>query len=62
MLGYSFEITGLNNRFEDFIKKYDELLNSELLKSKNCNSLLKEITNLEHNALNNSQYVCREAT
>ena len=29
----------LNNRFEDFIKKYNEP-NSELLISKNCNSLL----------------------
>ena len=45
------KLNGLNNRFDDFIKKYDEL-NSELLISKNCNSLLlKRITNLEHNAL-----------
>ena len=36
-------------------------LNSELLIPENCNSLmLKHITNLEHNALNNSHYVCRE--
>ena len=54
------KLNGLNNRFEDFIKKYDEL-NSELLISKNCNSLLlKRITNLERNALNNAQYVRRE--
>ena len=33
------KLNGLNNRFDDFIKKYDEL-NSELLISKNCNSLL----------------------
>ena len=53
-------LNGLNNRFDDFIKKYDEL-NSELLISKNCNSLLlKRITNLERNALNNVQYVRRE--
>ena len=53
-------LNGLNNRFDDFIKKYDEL-NSELLISKNCNSLLlKRITNLERNALNNVRYVCRE--
>ena len=30
-------LNGLNNRLDDFIKKYDEL-NSELLISKNCNS------------------------
>ena len=54
------KLNGLNNRFEDFIKKYDEL-NSELLISKNCNSLLlKRITNLECNALNNAKYVRRE--
>ena len=45
------KLNSLNNRFDDFIKKYDEL-NSELLISKNCNSLLlKLITNLERNAL-----------
>ena len=54
------KLNGLNNRFDDFIKKYDEL-NSELLISKNCNSLLlKRITNLERNALNNAQYVRRK--
>ena len=54
------KLNGLNNWFGDFIKKYDKL-NSELLISKNCNSLLlKRITNLECNALNNAQYVCRE--
>ena len=54
------KLNGLNNRFEDFIKKYDELY-SELLISRNCNSLLlKRITNLERNALNNVQYVRRE--
>ena len=54
------KLNGLNNRFEDFIKKYDEL-HSELLISRNCNSLLlKLITNLERSALNNTQYVCRE--
>ena len=51
---------GLNSRFKDFIKKYYKL-NSELLISKNCNPLLlKRITNLGHNALNYTQYVCRE--
>ena len=54
------KLNGLNNWFEDFIKKYDEL-HSELLIQKNCNFLLlKRITNLECNALNNAQYVCRE--
>ena len=54
------KLNGLNNRFEDFIKKYDEL-HSELLISRNCNSLLlKRITNLERNALNNAQYVRME--
>ena len=58
--GITDKLNGLNNRFEDFIKKYNEL-NSELLISKNCNSqLLKRISNLEHSALNNAQYVCRE--
>ena len=54
------KVNGLNNRFEDFIKKYDEL-HYELLISKNCNSLLlKRITNLEGNALNNAHHVLRE--
>ena len=54
------KLNGLNSRFEDFIKKYDKL-HSELLISKNCNSLLlKRITNLERNTLNNAQYVRRE--
>ena len=54
------KLNGLNSRFEDFIKKYNEL-NSELLISKNCNSqLLKQITSLECNALNNAQYVRKE--
>ena len=54
------KLNGLNNRFDDFIKKYDEL-NSELLISKSCHSLLlKQITNLERNALNNAQSVRRE--
>ena len=53
-------LNGLNNRFKDLIKKYDKL-NSKLLISKNCNSLLlKRVVNLERNALNTAQYVCRE--
>ena len=43
------KLNGLNNRFEDFIKKCDGL-HPELLISKTCNSLLlKRITNLERN-------------
>ena len=54
------KLNGLNSPLEDFIKKYDTL-NFELLISKNFNSLLlKRITNLERNALNNAQYVRRE--
>ena len=54
------KLNSLNSRFEYFIKK-DDKLNSELLISKNCISLLlKRITNLECNALNNAQYVRRE--
>ena len=45
---------------KDLIKKYDKL-NSELLISKNSNSLLlKRIANLERNALNTAQYFRRE--
>ena len=54
------KLNGLNSRFEDFIKNHDKV-NSELLISKNCNSLLlKRVTNLERNALTNAQYVHRE--
>ena len=46
--------------FRDFIEKYD-ILYSELLVSKNCNSLiLNRIINLKMNALNNVQYIRRE--
>ena len=54
------ELNVLNNRFQDFVKKYNKI-NSELLILKNCNSLLlKRVTNLERNALNNAQYIRRE--
>ena len=54
------KLNGLKSRFEDFIKKCDKI-NSELVISKNCNFLLlKRITNLERNTLNNAQYVRRE--
>ena len=49
-----------NSRFQDFVKKYNKI-NSELLILKNCNSLLlKRVTNLKRNALNNAQYIRRE--
>ena len=54
------KLNSLNSRFEYFIKK-DNKLNSELIISKNCISLLlKRITNLECNTLNDAQYVRRE--
>ena len=49
------QLNGINSRFKDFIKKYYKL-NSELLISNYCNSLLlKRITNLDRNALNYAQ-------
>ena len=54
------QLNGLNSWFEDYIKKYDELI-SELLISKICNSLLlKRVVNVERNALNTVQYVRSE--
>ena len=54
------QLSGLNSRFANFIKKYYKL-NSELVISKNCNSLLlKRVINLERNALNTAQYVRRK--
>ena len=54
------QLNGLNSWFKDFIKKCYKL-NSELLISKNCNSLLlKCVTNLGQNAPNYVQYVGRE--
>ena len=54
------QLNVLNSRFQDFVKKYNKI-NSELLISKNCNSLLlKRVTDLERNALNNAQYIRRE--
>ena len=51
------KLNGLNSRFEDFIKNHDKL-NSELLISKNCSSLLlKHVTNLERNALTLSMFI-----
>ena len=54
------QLQSLTKWFDNFIEKYD-VLHSELLVSKNCNSLLlNQIMNLEKNALNNAQYIRRE--
>ena len=54
------QLQSLTKRFDDFIEKYN-ILHSELLVSKNCNSLhINRIVNLERNALNNAQYIRRE--
>ena len=47
----------LTDRFGDFVGKYDKL-QSELVISKNCNSLLVNcIITLERNALSSAQYI-----
>ena len=52
------KLNNLFSRFESFIKQ--DKLNSKLLITKNGLSLLlKLVTNLERNALNNPKYVCR---
>ena len=54
------QLQSLTKRFDGFIEKYD-VLHSELLVSKNCNSLLlNQIINLERNVLNNAQHIRRE--
>ena len=54
------QLQSLTKRFDDFIEKYN-ILHSELLVSKNCNSLLlNRIINLERNAPNNAQHIRRE--
>ena len=53
----AYQLQSLTNWFENFIGKYS-ILHSELLVSKNCNSLLaNRIINLERNALNNAQHI-----
>ena len=43
------------------MKKKNDILHSELLGSRNCNSLLlNRIINLERNGVNNAQYIRRE--
>ena len=50
----------LTDRFDDFASKYDKL-QSELVISRNCNSLLvNRIINLERSALSNAQYIRKE--
>ena len=54
------QIEILEDRFDDFIGKYEKL-QSELVISENCNSLLvNHIINLERNALSNAQYIRKE--
>ena len=54
------ELKILTDWFSDFIGKYDKL-QSELVISKNCSSLLiNQILNLERNALSSAQYIRRE--
>ena len=46
----------LNDRFDTFAAKHEEL-RSDLLVTKNCNTLLhQQIIQLERNAVNNAQY------
>ena len=54
------QLQSLTKQFDDFIEKYN-IFHSELLVSKNCNSLLLNcIVNLDSNALNNAQYIRSE--
>ena len=55
------KLSDLTSDFDDFLRKY-EILSSELTVSKNYNSLLSERTvQSERNAINNTQYYCRES-
>ena len=54
------QIKILIDRFDGFVDKYEKL-QSELVISKNCNSLLvRSIINLERNGLSNAQCIRRE--
>ena len=54
------QIKTLPERFDEFVGKYEKS-QSELVISKNCNSLLvNRIINLERNTLSNAQYIRRE--
>ena len=57
----SCQLTALNDRFDIFAAKHEEL-KSDLLITKNCNTLLLQgIIQLERNAVNNAQYHQRES-
>ena len=57
----SYQLTALNDRFDFFSAKHEEL-KSDLLITKNCNTLLLQgIIQLERNAVNNAQYHQRES-
>ena len=54
------KLSELTEKFNDFVSKHDKI-NSELQISRNCNNhLLQRITQLERNAVTNSQYQRRE--
>ena len=57
----SSKLSDLTSPFNDFLRQY-EILSSEVTVSKNCNHLLSErIVQLKRNAINNTQYHCRES-
>ena len=60
MSDISCQLKVLIDRFDTFAAKHEEL-KSDLLTTKNCNTLLhQEIMQLERNAVNNTQYHQRE--
>ena len=57
----SCQLKALNDRFDTFAAKHEEL-KSDLLITKNCNTLLlQRIIQLERNAVNNAQYHRKES-
>ena len=55
------QLKNLTDRFDDFVGKYDDKLQSELVISKNCNALLfNRIINLKRNTFSNAHYIRRE--
>ena len=57
----SCELKALNDRFDTFAAKHEEL-KSDLLITRNCNTLLHQrIIQLERNAVNNAQYHRRKS-
>ena len=60
LLDVSAKLSELTEKFNDFVSKHDKIY-SELRISRNCNNhLLQRITQLERNAVTNSQYHKRE--